>query len=160
MKDNICEVIIEIPLRSNVKYELDHDTNRIIVDRILQTSMMYPANYGFIDNTLAADGDPLDALVLTNISLIPGCSIKSKPVGIIYMEDEKGKDEKILCVPADKIDMTYAAINDINDIPQHTIEEIKHFLQHYKDLEKGKFVKVTAVGGTQEACDCIKKYQR
>ncbi len=160
MNDNVCDVIIEIPFRSNVKYELDHDTNRIVVDRILQTSMMYPANYGFIDHTLAADGDPLDALVISNVTLIPGCAIKSKPVGIIYMEDEKGKDEKILCVPDNKIDMTYADINDINAIPQHTIEEIKHFLQHYKDLERGKFVNVTAVGGAKEAWACIKQYQR
>ena len=160
MNDNVCDVIIEIPFRSNIKYELDHDTHRIVVDRILQTAMMYPANYGFIDNTLAADNDPLDALVVANVSLIPGCVIKSKPVGIIYMEDEKGKDEKIICVPGCKIDMTYSEVNDINALPQHTIEEIKHFLQHYKDLERGKFVQVTGVGGAEEAWDCIKKYQR
>ena len=159
--DNYAEgvnVVIEVPARSSVKYELDKESGAIMVDRFLQTPMYYPADYGFLPHTLADDGDPLDALVITRIPLLPGVVIKAKPVGILYMEDEKGKDEKIICVPAKKLDRNYENFNDIADLPQQIVDEIKHFFEHYKDLEKGKWVKVSGIGNAKEAVETIKKF--
>ena len=151
-------VVIEVAGGSNVKYEFDKDSGALMVDRFLHTAMFYPASYGFLPHTLADDGDPLDALVLTRFNLQPGCVIKARPVGILYMEDEKGKDEKIICVPANKLDGAYNNINDINDVPAQQINEIKHFFEHYKDLEAGKWVKVSGIGNSKEAKEIIKKF--
>lgn len=158
MDTNKLNAIIEISYGSKIKYELDKENNKLIVDRILQASMVYPANYGYIDGTLAQDGDPLDVLVLTNYNLIPGCCIAINPVGVIFMEDEKGVDEKILAVPGEKVDKNYDNIQDICDIPKQTIKEIIHFFEHYKDLEDGKYVKILKTGTKTEAIEIIKKY--
>ena len=144
-------VIIEIPKGSNVKYEIDEETGAIIVDRILYTAMFYPFNYGIIPQTLEEDGDPLDVLVISHESLNPGTVIRVKPVGILYMEDEEGPDAKIIAVPHPKIDPRFEKVNDIKDVPQAILDQIKHFFEHYKELEPGKWVKVTGWGSAEEA---------
>ena len=155
---NDVNVIIEVSANSNVKYEMDKESGALVVDRFLHTSMFYPANYGFLPHTLADDGDPLDALVITRWKLQEGSVIKSRPVGVLIMEDEKGMDEKIICVPAKKLDKSFENINDISDLPEQTIAEIKHFFEHYKDLEKGKWVKVSNVEGAERAKEIITKF--
>lgn len=151
-------VVIEISYRSNIKYELDKEKGRLSIDRILHTSMVYPGNYGFIENTLAKDGDPLDVLVLSEYKFLPGCCVKVKPLGVISMEDEKGVDEKIIAVVSDKIDRKSVGINDIKDLPVQTIREIEHFFEHYKDLEEGKYVKISGHEGVKAALDIIDSY--
>ena len=137
-------VIIEIPMNSGpIKYEFDKDTQSLVVDRIMQTSMQYPCNYGFIPHTLSGDGDPVDVLVYMNQSLIPGSIISVKPIGVLITEDEKGKDEKILAVPVKKVDISFNHINSYRDLPEALIERISHFFITYKNLEKGKWVKVS-----------------
>ncbi len=135
-------VLIEIPQGSNVKYELDKETGLIFVDRFLHTSMVYPFNYGFIPQTLADDGDPVDVLVLCENSVIPGSVIKAKPIGGLLMEDEAGNDEKIIAAPLEKIDPIEGRYQDIKDIPDALKNKIKHFFEYYKVLEPGKWVKV------------------
>ena len=158
MTINKVNAIIEITYGSKIKYELDKKNNKLVVDRILQASMVYPANYGYIDSTLAQDGDPLDVLVLTHYNLIPGCSIEINPIGVIFMEDEKGVDEKILAIPSKKVDKNNDNIHDISDIPQQTVAEIVHFFEHYKDLEENKYVKILKTGNKNDAMEIIKKY--
>ena len=119
-------VIIEVSANSNVKYEMDKESGALIVDRFLHTPMFYPANYGFLPHTLADDGDPLDALVITRFKLQEGSVIKAKPVGVLIMEDEKGMDEKIICVPSNKLDKAYENVNDVKDLPEQVLAEIKH----------------------------------
>ncbi|WP_317168630.1 inorganic diphosphatase [Blattabacterium cuenoti] len=135
MKINF-DILVEIPKGSRNKYEFDKKNNLIRLDRVLYSPMNYPTDYGFIPNTLSLDGDPLDALVLLTEPTVPGCLIKVKPIGIFFMKDEKGEDEKILCVPI--ADPNYNTINDIIDIPIHTKKEIEHFFSVYKDLENKK----------------------
>ena len=151
-------VIIEVSANSNIKYEMDKESGALMVDRFLHTPMFYPANYGFLPHTLADDGDPLDALVLTRWKIAEGSVIKSRPVGVLIMEDEKGMDEKIICVPDKKLDPSFNNINDINDLPEQVLSEIKHFFEHYKDLEKGKWVKVKGVDNAEKAKEIIKKF--
>ena len=153
-------VVIEVSANSNVKYEMDKDSGALMVDRFLHTPMFYPANYGFLPHTLADDGDPLDALVLTRWKLQEGSVIKSRPIGVLIMEDEKGMDEKIICVPAKKLDKSYENINDIDDLPEQVLLEIKHFFEHYKDLESGKWVKVSGIEGAEKAKEIIKKFAK
>lgn len=137
-------VVVEIPQGSSVKYELDKDSGAIMVDRFLFTSMAYPAAYGFIPGTLADDGDPADALVLTPAApLVPGAVIRCRPIGMLRMEDESGQDEKIVCVPHDKIHPQYSQVRAIEDLPAITRQAIEHFFTRYKDLEPGKWVKIT-----------------
>ena len=155
--DNV-NVIIEVCAGSNVKYEFDKESGALMVDRFLHTPMFYPANYGFLPHTLADDGDPLDALVITRWKLVEGSVIKAKPVGVLYMEDEKGKDEKVICVPANKLDKSYNDVNDIADLPKQVLDEISHFFEHYKDLEEGKWVKVSGIGDAEQAKEIIKKF--
>ncbi len=150
-------VLIEIPMNSNIKYEYDEEEEVIKVDRVLYTSMVYPFNYGFIPDTLEEDGDPLDVLVLGNYSLLPGTVIEARPVGIVYMKDEEGEDAKIVAVPRDKTDPTFSNIKDINDIPQAIRNKIIHFFEHYKELEPGKWVKISGWGSANEAKERIKK---
>ncbi|QCE35232.1 inorganic diphosphatase [Acetobacteraceae bacterium] len=140
---NEVHVVIEIPENSRIKYELDKDSGAIMVDRFLFTPMAYPASYGFIPNTLAADGDPADALVLAPEPIIPGCVIRARPIGVLKMEDEAGQDEKILCVPADKVHPAFSKVKTVADLPKIVLDNIKHFFEHYKDLEPNKWVKVT-----------------
>ncbi|GGK60475.1 inorganic diphosphatase [Nocardia camponoti] len=133
------DVTIEIPKGSRNKYEVDHETGRIRLDRFLYTSMAYPADYGYIDNTLGEDGDPLDALVLLTDSVFPGVIVEARPVAVYRMTDEAGGDDKILAVPAG--DPRWDHIQDLGDVSEFLLGEIKHFFERYKDLEPGKFVK-------------------
>jgi len=136
-------VYIEIPQGSRVKYERDEETGKLMIDRLMPTAMGYPINYGLIEGTMGEDGDPLDALVFINEPIIPGVSIKCKAIGVLGMEDEEGIDHKILCVPAKtKIDPVCGAWTSLDDIPEAKKHEIKHFFEHYKDLEEGKWVKL------------------
>ena len=136
-------VIIEIPMNSQpVKYEFDKESGALFVDRFLQTSMLYPCNYGFVPNTLSGDGDPIDVLVVTRLPVAPGIVIKCRPIGVLMMEDESGVDEKILAVPVAKLDKFYDNIKDFNDMPKSFLDQISHFFERYKDLENGKWVKV------------------
>ena len=144
-------VVIEIPQGSQVKYEIDKDSGAMMVDRFLFTPMAYPAAYGFIPGTLAADGDPADALVLVPTAVVPGAVIRARPIGMLQMEDEAGQDEKIVCVPHDKIHPLYKDVQRIEDLPEITRQAIEHFFTRYKDLEKGKWVKVTGWAGKDAA---------
>ncbi|MFJ4716830.1 inorganic diphosphatase [Streptomyces sp. NPDC088785] len=132
------DVIVEIPQGSRNKYEMDHDLGRIRLDRMLFTSTQYPADYGYVEGTLGGDGDPLDALVLTADATFPGCVVECRAIGMFVMSDEKGPDEKLLCVPAH--DPRHASVQDIEDIPEFDRLEITHFFEVYKDLEPGKSV--------------------
>jgi len=153
---NIVNVLIEIPIGSNVKYEYDEEDGVVRVDRILYTAMFYPFNYGFIPGTLEEDGDPLDVLIISDYPLLPGSVIEVRPIGILFMRDEKGEDAKIIAVPKDKIDPTYSDIKDIKDVPESIRNKITHFFEHYKELEPGKWVKVSGWGGAEEAKQRIK----
>ena len=133
MVPDVLTVVVEIPKGSRNKYELDHDSGVIYLDRMLFTSMQYPADYGFIDGTLGGDGDPLDALVFVGESTFPGCRIRVRPIGLFRMTDEKGEDEKVLCVPLR--DPTWSHVVGLDGIPKPLLDEIEHFFQVYKDLE-------------------------
>lgn len=140
---NDIYVAIEIPANSSpIKYEIDKDMGAVLVDRFMATPMFYPANYGFIPNTLADDGDPLDVLVVTPYPVQPGAIIRCRPVGMLNMEDEAGGDEKLVAVPHDKLTTMYQDIKDVEDLPQLLKNQIQHFFENYKDLEKGKWVKI------------------
>ena len=143
------DVTIEIPKGSRNKYEVDHETGRIRLDRCLFTSMVYPANYGYIEDTLGEDGDPLDVLVLLPEPVVPGVLINVRPVGMYKMVDEAGGDDKVLAVPAG--DPRWDHVQDIGDVPDWEIEPIKHFFERYKDLEPGKYVKGSEWVGRAEA---------
>ncbi len=149
-------VVIEIPQGSAVKYEIDKASGAVVVDRFLFTPMAYPAAYGFIPGTLAEDGDPADALVLLPNQvlpgqLVPGAVVRARPIGVLLMEDEAGRDEKIICVPHDRIHPQHADVADISDLPLITRQAIEHFFTRYKDLERGKWVKVLGWGERAEA---------
>jgi inorganic pyrophosphatase len=136
--------VIEIPQGGvPVKYELDKVSGALFVNRFLHTAMYYPANYGFIPNTLSEDGDPSDVMVLTQVAVAPGAVIRCRPVGALLMEDEHGIDEKILAVPVDELNPYFDGIADYTDLPKIMLDQIDHFFRHYKELEKGKWVKVT-----------------
>ena len=145
-------VIIEIPKDAEpVKYEVDKASGAIFVDRILSTPMRYPCNYGYVPGTLGDDGDPLDALVILPLPLTVGSVIRCHPVGMLKMTDEAGGDEKLVVIPAPKVFPGYAHIDDIQGVSAHWLERIGHFFQHYKDLEKGKWVKLDGWVGAAEA---------
>lgn len=136
-------VVIEVPMNSDpVKYEMDKDSGAIFVDRFIATPMYYPCNYGFVPHTLSDDGDPVDVLVVSDFAILPGAVISVKPVGVLIMEDEKGMDEKIIAVPAKKLNSQYEKIENFSEISENLLSKIRHFFEHYKDLEKGKWVKV------------------
>ncbi|KAF8818405.1 inorganic diphosphatase [Rickettsia endosymbiont of Cardiosporidium cionae] len=140
---NDINVVIEIPMNNSpVKYEFNKASGFLFVDRFIQTSMFYPYNYGFIPNTLSPDGDPLDVLVISNYSVIPGAVLQARPIGVLMMEDESGFDEKILSVPTVKLDPSFEDINDINDLHPIIKDKITHFFKHYKNLEENKWVKI------------------
>ena len=136
----VVYALIEIPKGSNVKFEMDHETGVVLVDRVLHTAFSYPFDYGIVPQTWYLDDDPLDIMVLSRVSVFPGCVIPVRPIALIRMKDEAGEDNKILAVPAK--DPYWEKVKDISDIPLGTLAEIKHFLEHYKDLEPGKWVKV------------------
>jgi inorganic pyrophosphatase len=147
---------VEIPQGGlPVKYELDQRSGALFVDRFLHTSMLYPSNYGFIPNTLAEDGDPLDILVVTPMPVVAGCVIRARPVGVLLMSDEKGVDEKILGVPVDGLNPFYADVKTHEDLPPLLVAQIQHFFQHYKDLEPGKSASVGDWAGVEVAHERI-----
>jgi inorganic pyrophosphatase len=135
-------VFIEIPQNGNIKYEVDEKTGIVTVDRFLHTAFTYPFNYGFIPNTKAEDGDPVDVLVITDRPIQPGIVVPACPIGMLEMEDEEGIDTKIIAVPTKKVDPYFGEWSDISDVPEAVKAKIKHFFEHYKELEKGKWVKV------------------
>lgn len=152
-------VVIEIPQGSSpVKYEIDKDSGAVFVDRFMHCAMFYPANYGFIPHTLAQDGDPLDALVVGSVPVIPGSVMRCRPIGVLMMEDEGGIDEKLIMMPVDKLNPYFENIVNYTDLPKYIIEQIQHFFSHYKDLEKGKWVKVTGYKDAQHAAELIETY--
>lgn len=130
----VVNAIVEIPTGSRIKYEIDHETGLVHVDRVLFSPFHYPAEYGFIPSTLAPDGDPCDVLVLINGATYPGVVIRARPVGILKMHDDKGQDDKVLCVAAD--DPNYQHVNELTDLPPHFMKEVEHFFLTYKDLEE------------------------
>ncbi|MEQ9813271.1 MAG: inorganic diphosphatase [Azospirillaceae bacterium] len=145
-------VIIENPMGGDpVKYELDKESGAMFVDRFLHTAMYYPGNYGFIPRTLSGDGDPVDALVIGRVPVMPGAVIRSRPVGVLVMEDEAGDDEKIICVPVDKLHPYYDNVDSYEQLRPILREQIAHFFAHYKDLEKGKWAKILRWGGVEDA---------
>lgn len=150
-------VVVEIPQGSNVKYEVDKHTGALVVDRFLFTPMSYPAAYGFIPHTLAEDGDPADALVLVPSPIVPGAVIRCRPIGVLHMTDEAGLDEKIICVPHNKVHPIYGEVATTADLPEIVRQTIVHFFETYKDLEPGKWVKVTGFGTLDEAYAIIEK---
>jgi inorganic pyrophosphatase len=158
--DKTIDVLIEIPKGSRNKYEYDFELKKIRFDRMLFSSMMYPGDYGFIPETLALDGDPLDVLVLGAQPTFPMCVMEVKPIGVFHMTDEKGPDEKIICVPIS--DPIWNGLKDLDDVNPHLIKEIEHFFQVYKDLEEKK-VDVGGWGNAKEAYQilskCIDRYK-
>ncbi|RUT29367.1 inorganic diphosphatase [Arsenicitalea aurantiaca] len=145
-------VIIEVPLGGEpIKYEIDKESGALFVDRFLYTPMRYPGNYGFVPHTLCGDGDPLDVIVLNTRPLLPGAVVRCRPIGVLYMEDDGGQDEKILAVPVSKLTKVYDGIVNYTDMPEIEIERVKHFFLHYKDLEPGKWVKLAGIGDVDDA---------
>ncbi|KAE9528257.1 MULTISPECIES: inorganic diphosphatase [Testudinibacter] len=150
-------VVIEIPANADpIKYEVDKDSGAVFVDRFMATAMFYPANYGYINNTLSLDGDPVDVLVPTPYPLLPGSVIRCRPVGVLKMTDEAGSDAKLIAVPHSKLSKEYDHIKDINDVPALLKAQIQHFFENYKALEAGKWVKVDGWEGVEAAREEIK----
>jgi inorganic pyrophosphatase len=150
-------VIVEIPQGgAPVKYEIDKASGALQVDRFLHTAMFYPANYGFVPHTLSGDGDPADVLVLTQVPVISGAVIRSRPIGALLMEDEAGSDEKIIAVPVDALHPFYTGVRSYRDLPPLLCEQIGHFFRHYKDLEEGKWVKLVRWADAEEAKDLLR----
>ena len=147
----IVNVLIEVPLDSKVKYEFDKETEMVTVDRFLFFDRGYPANYGFIPDTLSGDGDPVDVLVLAPFALAPGVVIAVKPIGMLETEDEKGQDAKLVAVPSEKANTEFGKYNDISELPEEIREKIKYFFENYKKNEPGKWVKVAGWKGREEA---------
>jgi len=157
-------VIIEIPAHgAPVKYEMDKTSQTLSVDRFMSTAMYYPANYGYVPQTLSEDGDPVDVLAITPVPLIPGTLMNCRPIGVLCMEDEAGVDEKILAVPNNKLTTLYHHVSEPSDLPESLLNTICHFFTHYKDLEAGKWVKISGWAGSQagktiitQAVQCFK----
>ncbi|WP_257937641.1 inorganic diphosphatase [Campylobacter lari] len=152
---NKLNAVIEIPYGSNIKYELDKESGAIMVDRVMYSAMFYPANYGFIPNTLADDGDPIDVLVLNEYPIQAGAVIPCRLIGVLLMEDESGMDEKLLAVPVSKIDPRYDSIKSLDDLPKASLDKIKNFFETYKMLEPNKWVKVKEFAGIEKASEIL-----
>lgn len=148
-------VVVEIPRGSNVKYEIDEGTGFVFVDRFLYTPTYYPFNYGFIPQTRGDDGDPLDVLVVTEEPVFPMSVMRSRPIGVLVMEDEKGPDAKIVAVPARKVDPSYSEVDSIRQLPEFTKRQIEHFFQHYKESEPNKFVRMGGWRDREQAREMI-----
>lgn len=149
---NDLNVIIEIPMNSEaVKYEVDKKSGALFVDRLLTTPMRYPCNYGYVPHTLGGDGDPLDALVMTPMPLVSGCVISCRPIGMLEMTDEAGTDEKLVVVPVNRVSPLYRDVHTVRELPSPIRDQIAHFFQHYKDLEKGKWVRIEGWHGPNDA---------
>jgi len=151
------KAVIEIPYGSNIKYEIEKESGAVVVDRVMHSAMYYPANYGFVNNTLSQDGDPADILVLTEYPMQAGSVVNCRLIGVLIMEDESGIDEKLLAVPTSKIDPTYNEIEDIDDLPAHTLAKIKNFFETYKMLEPNKWVKVQDFQGKEAATKILQE---
>jgi inorganic pyrophosphatase len=154
----MLEAIIEISKNSNIKYEFDKEKNCMILDRVLPNSNFFPYNYGFIPNTLAPDGDPIDIILLSSHEIIPGCHVYVDIIGGIETHDENGRDDKILCKLISKCDKEYDHVNDISDIPENKMKQIIYFLEHYKDNDGDKFIKINSTYSKKEALRFIEKY--
>lgn len=150
-------VFVEIPQGSSIKYELDKESEVVMVDRFTYTAMFYPFNYGFVPQTHAEDGDPVDVLVISTYAVAPGTIIPSRPIGMLEMEDEEGVDTKIIAVPTKKVDPFLSDIEDISDLDAMTQKKIKHFFDHYKELEPNKWVKTRDFLGKEKAYQAIEK---
>jgi inorganic pyrophosphatase len=150
-------VLVEIPSGSNCKYEYDEKLEMIKLDRVLFTAMTYPTNYGFILDTEGKDGDPLDVMVISSVAIAPGMIVKCRALGVAEMSDEEGSDNKIIAVPIDKVDPASGGFKDASDIPQNLKDKIKHFFEHYKELEKGKFMEFNDFKGKEEALKQIRE---
>jgi inorganic pyrophosphatase len=149
-------VIVEVPVGGEpIKYEMDKAAGTLVVDRFLYTSMRYPGNYGFIPHTLSLDGDPCDVLIANQRGVVPGAVMSVRPVGVLFMQDEAGGDEKIVAVPVPKLTRRYENVLDYTDLPEITLHQIQHFFEHYKDLETGKWVKVKGWGDAAAAENMI-----
>ena len=149
-------VIIEVPIGGEpIKYEMDKASGALVVDRFLYTSMRYPGNYGFIPHTLSEDGDPCDVVVCNTRAVVPGAVISCRPVGVLMMQDEAGGDEKILAVPMPKLTRRYERVQNYTDLPEITLQQVQHFFEHYKDLEKTKWVKILGWGDAEKAKSLI-----
>ena len=145
-------VIVEVPVGGHpIKYELNKDAGTLVVDRFLYTSMAYPGNYGFVPHTLSEDGDPIDVLVCNTWPLVPGCVINVRPIGVLVMEDDSGRDEKVIAVPSPHLTRRYENVKNYSDVPLITLQQIEHFFEHYKDLEPGKWVRIGDWGDAKEA---------
>lgn len=158
-------VIVEIPMGGEpIKYEVDKDSGALFVDRVLGTAMRYPCNYGYIPHTLCGDGDPADVLIYMSHPLIHGSVVRCRPIGMLKMTDESGEDAKILAVPITKITPYFEKIQEITDLPSIQLDQISHFFEHYKDLEKGKWVKIEgwadAAAAKEEIRNSIENYQQ
>jgi len=161
---NDVNVIIEIPMNADpVKYEVDKKTGAVFVDRFMSTAMHYPCNYGYVPRTLSGDGDPVDVLVISPFPLITGVVVRCRPVGMLRMKDEAGEDTKLLAVPIDKLTSQYRGIRSPRDLPETRLAAITHFFQHYKDLERGKWVKVRgwvgAAAAKKEILDGVARFR-
>ena len=149
---NDINVIIEISAQGDpIKFEVDKDSGAVFVDRFMGTSMRYPLNYGYVPHTIAGDGDPVDVLVVTPFPLQPGVVIRCRPVGVLKMEDDGGVDAKVVAVPVSKLTPLYDKVQTTDDLPELLMKQTVHFFEHYKDLEPGKWVKVTGWGTVEEA---------
>jgi inorganic pyrophosphatase len=155
-------VVIEIPANADpIKYEVDKESGALFVDRFMSTAMFYPCNYGYINHTLSLDGDPVDVLVPTPYPLEPGSVIRCRPVGVLKMTDESGEDAKLVAVPHTKLSKEYDHIKDVNDLPELLKAQITHFFEHYKDLEKGKWVKVDGWDNAEAAkAEIVASFER
>jgi len=151
------KAVIEIPFGSNIKYEIDKESGAVVVDRVMHSAMYYPANYGFVSNTLSNDGDPADILVLNEYPLQAGSVINCRLIGVLIMEDESGMDEKLLAVPVSKVDPTFEEIKTIDDVSKATLAKIKNFFETYKMLEPNKWVKVKEFQGKAEATKILEE---
>ena len=145
-------VVIEVGIGGEpIKYEMDKEAGTLFVDRFLHTPMRYPGNYGFVPHTLSDDGDPIDVLIANTRPIVPGAYMNVRPVGVLKMQDENGLDEKIIAVPSPKLTQRYVHVHNYTDLPQITLDQIRHFFEHYKDLEPGKWVKMLGWGDAAEA---------
>tara|TARA_Y100001954_G_C15719405_1_gene557398 strand:+ start:387 stop:866 length:480 start_codon:yes stop_codon:yes gene_type:complete len=154
---NIIDSIIEVPKNTNLKYEFDKKLNMIRLDRILHSSMIYPFNYGYIPNTLADDGDPLDIMVICDFVCHPNIILKSRIIGVLITEDEKGFDEKILAVPDNSVDPSYDNIQNYTDLDKHIINKIEYFFRHYKSNEPNKWIKIHSFENKEKAVEIYNK---
>lgn len=149
-------VIIEVPVGGEpIKYEMDKGSGTLVVDRFLYTPMRYPGNYGFVPHTLSEDGDPIDVLVCNTRQIVPGAIINCRPIGVLVMEDDGGKDEKVIAVPSTHISKRYEKIRNFSDLPEITVQQIQHFFEHYKDLEPGKWARIEDWGDAEHAKEMI-----